>query len=69
MNKVVLYSNDCPRCKVLKSKLDSKKIKYETINDIDIMKSKGFYQVPMLEVGDKIMDFVTSNNWINSYTL
>lgn len=69
MNKVVLYSNDCPRCKVLKSKLDSKKIKYETINDIDTMKLKGFYQVPMLEVGDKIMDFVTANNWINSYTL
>ena len=32
---VVLYSNGCPRCNMVKASLDSKKIPYEIISDID----------------------------------
>lgn len=63
---IVLYSNDCPRCKVLKSKLDSKKIEYEvTDNFSDIIKA-GFLTAPVLKVDDKFMDFSKANEWINA---
>lgn len=61
---IVLYSNGCPKCNVLKSKLDEKNIKYEICSDIDIMFGKGFKSVPMLEVDNKIMNYIESLNWI-----
>ena len=63
--KVILYSTDCPKCKLLTKKLDNKKIEYDVVNDVDIMLSKGFQTVPMLEVDGNVMDFITANNWIN----
>lgn len=65
--KVVLYSTECPRCKVLKKKLDSKGISYDEINDVEVMKSKGFVTVPILDVeGLDLMDFTEAVEWINS---
>ena len=39
---IILYEHGCPRCKVLKTKLDQKGIQYESVNDIELMKEKGF---------------------------
>lgn len=64
MHIIILYSNGCPKCNVLKSKLDEKNIKYEICSDIDIMLGKGFKSVPMLEVDNKIMDYIESLNWV-----
>ena len=61
---VILYEHGCPRCKVLKSKLDQKDIKYENISDIELMKAKGFVEAPKLEVNGKIMDFKEAVEWI-----
>ena len=61
---VILYEHGCPRCKVLKSKLDQKGIKYDTIGDVEVMKAKGFTEAPKLEVGDRIMDFKEAIEWI-----
>ena len=63
---VVLYSTHCPRCNVLEKKLQQKNIVYEEINDVEIMKEKGYLTVPILEVDGKSMDFKTANDWINS---
>ena len=63
--KVILYSTDCPKCKLLTKKLDNKKIEYDVVNNVDLMLSKGFQTVPMLEVDGNVMDFITANNWIN----
>ena len=63
--KVVLYSNDCPRCKILKQKLDAKQVKYEIISDIDIMIEKGFMMLPMLDVNGEIMEFGKAADWVN----
>ena len=59
-----LYSNDCPKCKILKFKLDSKNINYELCSDIDIMTSKGFQSTPMLEVEEKTMNYLDAINWV-----
>lgn len=32
---VLLYSNGCPRCKMVKASLEAKKIPYEVISDND----------------------------------
>lgn len=64
--QVVLYSTHCPRCCVLEKKLKQKNISYEEVNDVEIMKEKGYLSVPVLEVNGKSMDFKTANNWINT---
>ena len=61
---VILYEHGCPRCKVLKSKLDQKGIEYENITDVEVMKAKGFTEAPKLEVEGKIMDFKEAVTWI-----
>ena len=64
MGKVVLYEHGCPRCKVLKMKLDQKGIQYENITDVEIMKSKGFQEAPKLEVDGVVMDFKEAVDWL-----
>jgi len=64
---VILHSTGCPKCKVLKLKLDKKNIAYTENHDIDIedMKNRGFMSMPILQVDDEYMDFSNANNWIN----
>lgn len=59
-----LYSTGCPKCQVLKKKLDAAGINYTIESDIEIMKTKGFLQVPILEVDGKYMNFTEANKWI-----
>lgn len=63
---VVLYSTGCPRCKILKSKLDDKRIIYSIVNDVDKMLNMGMTVVPVLEVDDVRMNFKEAINWINN---
>ena len=63
---VTLYSTGCPKCKVLKSKLDSKKIEYTIIADIEVMRHKGFNSLPVLEVDGRICEFREAVNYVNN---
>ena len=62
---VILYSTGCPRCNVLKQKLDGKGIRYVTVNDVDVMTEKGIETVPVLEVDGQMMPFKEAVDWIN----
>ena len=64
MEQVILYEHGCPRCKVIKAKLDQKNIAYELVNDVDVMKAKGFLEAPKLDVNGVIMDFKEAIKWI-----
>jgi glutaredoxin len=64
MGEVILYEHGCPRCKVLKSKLDQKGIKYKNISDIEVMKKRGFTEAPKLEVDGVVYDFKEATKWI-----
>lgn len=64
MNKIILYEHGCPRCKVLKMKLDQKGVKYETVNDIEVMKAKGFIEAPKLEVDGVVYGFKEAVDWL-----
>lgn len=63
--KIVFYSTNCPRCKVLKTKLDQKKIVYSECNDVDTMLNLGIKTAPMLQVGEELYDFGAAVKWIN----
>lgn len=63
---LTLYSTGCPKCKVLKSKLDSKKIEYTIIEDIEVMKNKGFNSLPVLEVDGTMYEFREAVNYVNN---
>ena len=67
MEKVILYSTHCPRCRVIETKLHQKNIAYEECNDVEVMKVKGFEMAPQLEVDGVIMGFKDAANWINNY--
>jgi glutaredoxin len=64
MGKVILYQHGCPKCKVLKMKLDKKNIQYENISDVELMKAKGFQEAPKLEVDGVVMNFAEAVKWI-----
>jgi glutaredoxin len=64
MTLVILYSTGCPKCKILKSKLDDKNIIYEVCSDVNVMQVKGFRSVPMLEVDGNVMTYLDAINWI-----
>jgi hypothetical protein len=63
---VKLYTIDCPKCKVLEKKLDAKGIIYEITKDKEEMAAKKMYDLPVLEVDNKILNFNEAVNWINT---
>ena len=64
---IILYSTNCPKCKVLEQKLKSKNIEYIEFTDVNKMIEMGFSVMPMLEVDGVVMDFTTANKWINEF--
>lgn len=64
---VILYTNNCPKCRVLKEKLDSKNIQYEIFDDVEEMIKRGFSHMPMLEVDGNVMDFKKAIIWVEKY--
>lgn len=66
MESVILYTTGCPRCIVLKKKLNSKGILYEENNNVEEMLSLGINEVPMLKVGETLMDYSKAIKWLIS---
>lgn len=66
MKEIILYSNGCPKCKVLKSKLESKKIEFTETDDFSKLKDQGLQSLPIMEIDGEILTFVEANNWINN---
>lgn len=67
MGKVILYEHGCPKCKILKMKLDQKGVVYETVNDIEVMKVKGFTEAPKLEVDGVVYGFKEAVEWVKEH--
>lgn len=69
--KVTLYSNDCPRCRVLKKKLDAKKVEYSIESSQDKMAELGLTVLPALAMsgddsGTVMMTFEQAIKWVNA---
>lgn len=62
-----LYSTNCPKCKVLETKLNNKNISYEVCTDIDKMRSLKIMSAPILEMEDgSRLDFTDAVKWVNN---
>lgn len=62
---VVLYSTGCPKCNVLKKKLEMKNVPFSENNSVEEMQSLGFQEVPKLSIDGVILDFMDALDWIN----
>jgi len=62
---ITLYTTHCPRCKVLKAKLDGENIDYEVVEGEEAIREKGFVTTPLLEVDGKVMEFGEAIKWAN----
>lgn len=62
----VLYSTHCPKCNVLKEKLDAANIPYCEVDNVKEMAAKGIDAVPVLQVDNIMMSFTTAVEWIKN---
>lgn len=67
----VYISDKCPKCNILKIKLNNKGIKYQekiaSKEEIDdILKTTNIMSLPILKIDDKYLDFTEANNWVNN---
>ena len=63
---IVLYSNHCPRCEILLTKLQNSGVEFTVQDNIDVLTEKGFDFMPVLEVDGKCLNFIEANAYINS---
>lgn len=64
---MTLFTTDCPRCRVLTSKLDAKHVPYEKEHDITEVIEKGFTSAPILKLDDgRYLGFTEANSYVNS---
>lgn len=57
MKNIVLFSSGCPKCKVLKQKLDDRKIEYEVSEDFDELIEQNLQTVPVLKINGEYYQF------------
>lgn len=57
MKNIVLFSSGCPKCKVLKQKLDDRKIEYEVSENFDELIEQNLQTVPVLKVDGEYYQF------------
>lgn len=63
---ITVYTQEfCPKCKVLKQKLDNKNIKFIECGDKNILISKGIEFTPMLEIDEEMMGYAEAIKWVN----
>lgn len=68
MHDIVVYSTGCPRCKVLKAKLDQAGFSYNEQTDVDVMTELGMKTAPGMTVdGGKMMNFNEAIHWLKGH--
>ena len=65
-NMVTIYTqNTCPKCGVLKKKLDLKNIEYSECQDIKTMEELAIAETPVLQVDDTFLIYSDAVKWVN----
>ena len=65
---VVLYTNHCPCCEVLESRLKAADIRYRVVDDVRMMLEMGLTTMPMLETKDMMMNYPAAMKWLEERT-
>lgn len=66
MNKIVLYTTHCPKCRILEKKLTDKGVPFISCEDTTEMQNKGITSVPVLMVNDNMMNYYDAVKYVNS---
>lgn len=61
----VYTTQTCPKCKILKKKLEEKGIAYEEFTDEDEMQRMGILSVPLMDVDGTQLDFPAAIKYVN----
>lgn len=65
MDNVILYKTPtCQMCQLLIREMKEKNINYSIIDDAKTLEEKNIISVPVLEVGDKRLNFKQALSWI-----
>ena len=62
---ILLYTVDCPMCKVLEKKLNNANISFEVCKDTKLMAERNISKLPMLEVDGEMLTFKEAVDMIN----
>ena len=63
---ITIYTTQtCPKCKILKKKLEDKGIEYKEFNDEDEMQHMGILSVPVMDVDGEQLDFPAAIKYVN----
>lgn len=65
MDKPILYTIDCPACKILEKKLNAQGIEYDTI-DARENNPKNMTDFPQLEVNGEVMKYADAVKWVKA---
>ena len=65
---IVLYSTGCPKCKVLKKKLEQLEVDFSLVENIDDLNKfadeHNIREAPFLVVDDEILDFKSAIKYL-----
>ena len=61
---IIFYTTHCPKCAVLKTKLDKAGVSYSTCQDVQEMLNLGIQAAPALSINGNIFDFGQSIKWL-----
>ena len=67
MEKMVLYTTGCPKCRILEKKLSDKDIGFEKCDDREVMSSLGMVSLPMLRLDDgRMLGYFEAVKYVNA---
>lgn len=66
---ITLYSNGCPRCKILKQRLDEKGLKYEESDDTEFLQQYKILSFPALDIGGRVLKFYHAILWLKNQNM
>ena len=49
---MILYSNNCPKCNILKSELNKRNIQFRESKDFEVLELNNILSVPVLDLED-----------------
>lgn len=63
--KIILYTIDCPKCKILEKKLNMNNIQYDICKDTKLMEEKNIQKLPMLSINERLYSYKEAVDLIN----
>lgn len=67
MERMVLYTTGCPKCRILEKKLADKNVEYDKCEDTAVMAGLGIVAVPVLKTTDgRMLGYFEAVKYVNS---